>query len=82
MQVRSPAVDDTLHIIGLHHLGVVRQRLDGAFAHDLCDYFAAVAIYAEHDVNTVANTARIMIQDVSDVFTVMERRGFDLPAVG
>ena len=30
---------------------------------------------------TVANTARIMVQDVADVFTVMERRGFDSPAV-
>jgi|CXWL01.2.fsa_nt_gi hypothetical protein len=44
MQVRSLAVDDALHVIGLHYLGVVRQRLAGAFAHDLGDYFAAVAI--------------------------------------
>jgi hypothetical protein len=40
-----------------------------------------VSDYAEHDINTVANTARIMVQDVADVFTVMERRGFDVAAV-
>ena len=40
-----------------------------------------VSDYAEHDNNTVAYTARIMVQDVADVFTVIERRGFDSPAV-
>ncbi|MBT9268276.1 fructose-bisphosphate aldolase [Pseudomonas sp. MG-9] len=36
--------------------------------------------YAEHDINTVTNIARIMVQDVSDVFRVIEQRGFDAPA--
>jgi hypothetical protein len=27
----------------------------------------------------VANTARILVQDVSDVFRVIEHRGFDKP---
>ncbi|MHC8371626.1 fructose-bisphosphate aldolase [Pseudomonas sp. MDT1-85] len=35
--------------------------------------------YAEHDINTVTNIARIMVQDVSDVFRVIEQRGFDTP---
>lgn len=35
--------------------------------------------YAEHDINTVTNIARIMVQDVSDVFRVIEQRGFDVP---
>ncbi len=35
--------------------------------------------YAENDINTVTNIARILIQDVSDVFRVIEQRGFDLP---
>lgn len=35
--------------------------------------------YAEHDINTVTNIARIMVQDVSDVFRVIEQRGFDAP---
>jgi hypothetical protein len=32
--------------------------------------------YAEHDINTITNIARIMVQDVSDVFRVVEVRGF------
>ncbi len=28
--------------------------------------------YAENDINTVTNIARIMVQDVSDVFRVIE----------
>ncbi|MBD8093844.1 fructose-bisphosphate aldolase [Pseudomonas fluorescens] len=57
------------------------ERLNAALAYLHLMACSNVSDYAEHDVNTVANTARIMIQDVSDVFTVMERRGFDLPAV-
>lgn len=35
--------------------------------------------YAENDINTVTNIARIMAQDVADVFGVIEQRGFDTP---
>ena len=31
--------------------------------------------YVENDINTVTNIARIMVQDVSDVFRVIEQRG-------
>jgi len=34
---------------------------------------------AENDINTITNIARIMIQDVSDVFRVIEQRGFEEP---
>ncbi|WP_439821155.1 fructose-bisphosphate aldolase [Pseudomonas sp. HLG18] len=34
--------------------------------------------HAEHDINTVTTIARIMVQDVSDVFRVIEQRGFDV----
>ncbi|PMW98845.1 fructose-bisphosphate aldolase [Pseudomonas sp. FW215-R2] len=34
--------------------------------------------HAEHDINTVTTIARIMVQDVSDLFRVIERRGFDV----
>ncbi|MFW9078903.1 fructose-bisphosphate aldolase [Pseudomonas sp. P2757] len=34
--------------------------------------------HAEQDINTVTTIARIMVQDVSDVFRVIERRGFDV----
>ena len=37
--------------------------------------------YAEHDINTVTNIARILLQDVNDVFRVIEQRGFDMPEV-
>ncbi|WP_439877656.1 fructose-bisphosphate aldolase [Pseudomonas prosekii] len=37
--------------------------------------------YAEHDINTVTNIARILLQDVNDVFRVIEQRGFDTPEV-
>ncbi len=33
----------------------------------------------ERDLNNVANTARILVQDVSDVFRVIEHRGFEMP---
>jgi hypothetical protein len=33
----------------------------------------------ERDLNNIANTARILVQDVSDGFRVIERRGFDSP---
>ncbi|MGX1182485.1 hypothetical protein AB7M29_000164 [Pseudomonas sp. F-14 TE3623] len=33
--------------------------------------------YAENNINTVTNIARIMIQDIADVFGVIEQRGFD-----
>jgi hypothetical protein len=58
------------------------ERLNAALAYLHLMACSNVSAYAEHDINTVANTARIMVQDVADVFTVMERRGFDLPAVG
>ncbi|WP_321145504.1 fructose-bisphosphate aldolase [Pseudomonas extremaustralis] len=35
--------------------------------------------FAERDLNNVANTARLLIQDVSDIFRVIEHRGFDTP---
>ncbi|SDT55448.1 fructose-bisphosphate aldolase [Pseudomonas prosekii] len=35
--------------------------------------------YAEHDINTVTNIARILLQDINDVFRVIEQRGFDEP---
>ncbi|TEA60024.1 fructose-bisphosphate aldolase [Pseudomonas sp. CH235] len=34
--------------------------------------------HAEHDINTVSTIARLMVQDVSDVFRVIEQRGFDV----
>ncbi|MFB3305028.1 fructose-bisphosphate aldolase [Pseudomonas sp. AMR01] len=57
------------------------ERLNAALAYLNLMACSNVSDYAEHDINTVANTARIMVQDVADIFTVVERRGFDSPAV-
>jgi hypothetical protein len=35
--------------------------------------------YAENDINTVTNISRILLQDVRDVFGVIELRGFEKP---
>jgi hypothetical protein len=35
--------------------------------------------YAENDINTVTNISRILLQDVRDVFGVIEQRGFEGP---
>lgn len=37
--------------------------------------------FAERDLNNVTNTARILVQGVSDVFRVIEHRRFDSPVV-
>ncbi len=57
------------------------ERLNAALAYLHLMACSNVSDYAEHDINTVANTARIMVQDVADVFTVIERRGLGAPAV-
>ncbi|TDK55657.1 fructose-bisphosphate aldolase [Pseudomonas moraviensis] len=63
-----------LHACLSERLNAVLKYLDLIACTSLPDY-------AEHDINTVTNTvtniARIMVQDVSDVFRVIERRGFD-----
>ena len=41
--------------------------------------YACLPDFAERDLNNVANIARILVQDVSDVFRVIEHRGFDTP---
>lgn len=40
---------------------------------------ASLPDYAENDINTVTNIARILLQDINNVFRVIEQRGFDEP---
>ncbi|MFJ2319294.1 hypothetical protein [Pseudomonas sp. NPDC087817] len=56
-----------------------RRRLNAVLKY--LDLIACTSLpdYAEHDINTVTNIARIMVQDVSDVFRVIEQRGFEAP---
>ncbi|CAI8766900.1 Fructose-bisphosphate aldolase [Pseudomonas sp. IT-347P] len=55
----------------------VAERLNSILKY--LDLMACIRLpdHAEHDINTVTNIARIMVQDVSDVFRVIERRGFE-----
>jgi hypothetical protein len=62
-----------LHACLAERLNAVLKYLDLIACTTLPDY-------AEHDINTVTNIARIMVQDVSDVFRVIEQRSFDTPA--
>ncbi|MDQ0737297.1 hypothetical protein QF045_000157 [Pseudomonas sp. W4I3] len=40
---------------------------------------SSLSDFIERDLNNVANTARILVQNLSDVFRVIEHRGFDKP---
>lgn len=59
-----------LHACLAKRLNAVLKYLDLIACTSLPDY-------AEHDINTVTNIARIIVQDVNDVFRVIERRGFN-----
>ena len=61
------------------HPTVLRERLNAALKYLNLMACTSLPDYAENDINTVTNIARILIQDVSDVFRVIEQRGFDQP---
>ncbi|WP_085704194.1 fructose-bisphosphate aldolase [Pseudomonas sp. B15(2017)] len=62
-----------LHACASERLNAVLKYLDLMACVHLPDH-------AEQDINTVTTVARILVQDVSDVFRVIEQRGFDSPA--
>lgn len=57
----------------------VSERLNAVLKY--LDLMACIRLpdHAEHDINTVTTIARIMVQDVSDLFRVIEKRKFDVP---
>lgn len=66
-------IDSQAPLSDLH--ACVSERL-----HTVLNYLTLMACtnlpdYAERDISTVVNVARLMIQDVTDVFGVIERRG-------
>ncbi|WP_244142251.1 fructose-bisphosphate aldolase [Pseudomonas gozinkensis] len=61
-----------LHACASERLNAVLKYLDLMTCIHLPDH-------AEHDINTVTTIARLMVQDVSDVFRVIEQRGVDVP---
>ncbi len=61
------------------HHNYLSERLNAALKYLNLMVCTSLPDYAENDINTVTNIARIMIQDVSDVSRVIEQRGFGKP---
>ncbi|CRM36891.1 hypothetical protein [Pseudomonas sp. 31 R 17] len=70
-------IDSNAPLLDLH--ACLRERLNAALEHLNLMACSSLPDFAERDLNHVANTARILVQDVSDVFRVIEQRGFDTP---
>ena len=70
-------IDTEAPIHELHNC--VSERLNAVLKYLNLMACTGLPDYAENDINTVTNIARIMVQDVRDVFRVIEQRGFDTP---
>jgi len=70
-------IDSDVPLRELHNC--VSERLNAVLKYLSLMACTSLPDYAENDINTVANIARIMVQDVADVFGVIEQRGFDTP---
>jgi hypothetical protein len=70
-------IDSGAPIRELHNC--VSERLSAVLKYLNLMACTSLPDYAENDINTVSNIARILIQDVSDVFRVIEQRGFEAP---
>jgi hypothetical protein len=70
-------IDSDAPIRELHNC--VSERLSAVLKYLNLMACTSLPDYAENDINTVSNIARILIQDVSDVFRVIEQRGFEAP---
>ena len=70
-------IDSNAPLSDLH--ACVSERLNAVLKYLNLMACTSLPDYAEQDINTVTNIARIMVQDVSDVFRVIELRGLDTP---
>ncbi|PJK36041.1 fructose-bisphosphate aldolase [Pseudomonas sp. S10E 269] len=70
-------IDSAAPLLDLH--ACLRERLNAVLEHLNLMACSSLPDFAERDLNSVANTARILVQDVSDVFRVIEHRGFGTP---
>jgi hypothetical protein len=70
-------IDNQAPIRELHNC--VSERLNAVLQYLNLMACTSLPDYAENDVNTVTNIARILLQDIRDVFSVIEQRGFELP---
>ncbi|MBK5551952.1 MULTISPECIES: fructose-bisphosphate aldolase [unclassified Pseudomonas] len=68
-------IDSEAPIRELH--SCVSERLNAVLKYLNLMACTSLPDYAENDINTVTNIARILIQDVRDVFRVIEQRGLD-----
>ncbi|PKH17510.1 fructose-bisphosphate aldolase [Pseudomonas sp. 43NM1] len=70
-------IDSDAPIRELHNC--VSERLNAVLKYLNLMACTSLPDYAENDINTVTNIALILLRDVSDVFKVIEQRGFDTP---
>lgn len=70
-------IDNQAPIRELHNC--VSERLNAVLQYLNLMACTSLPDYAENDINTVTNIARILLQDVRDVFGVIEMRGFEVP---
>ncbi|MCO8310229.1 fructose-bisphosphate aldolase [Pseudomonas mandelii] len=70
-------IDSDAPLRELHNC--VSERLNAVLKYLNLMACTSLPDYAENDINTVTNIARIMVQDIADVFGVIEQRGFDSP---
>ncbi|UVM50947.1 fructose-bisphosphate aldolase [Pseudomonas sp. B21-015] len=70
-------IDNDASLRDLHNC--VSERLNAVLKYLNLMVCTSLPDYAENDINTVTNIARIMVQDIADVFGVIEQRGFDTP---
>ncbi|WP_415765802.1 fructose-bisphosphate aldolase [Pseudomonas sp. ZB1P45] len=70
-------IDSDAPLRELHNC--VSERLNAALKYLHLMACTSLPDYAENDINTVTNFARILVQDVSDVFRVIEQHGVETP---
>ncbi|MGY2340458.1 fructose-bisphosphate aldolase [Pseudomonas sp. SDO5532_S415] len=68
-------IDNQAPIRELHNC--VSERLNAVLQYLNLMACTSLPDYAENDVNTVTNISRILLQDVRDIFSVIEQRGFE-----
>ena len=72
-------IDSDAPLRELHNC--VSERLNAVLKYLNLMACTSLPDYAENDINTVTNIARILVQDIADVFGVIEQREFELPKV-
>ncbi|WP_448107431.1 fructose-bisphosphate aldolase [Pseudomonas azerbaijanoccidentalis] len=70
-------IDNQAPIRELHNC--VSERLNAVLQYLNLMACTSLPDYAENDINIVTNISRILLQDVRDVFAVIEQRGFEVP---